>query len=63
MRRLVLRSPNAKVRRDAHAEYAVHFGDASLAVQFDETVPLGKIFELALDHGLVPDKRLKEIVR
>src|ERR1700730_1832447 len=63
MRSTVVHAPNPEMRSDPLAKFAVYLGDASFAVQFNESVPLREILEFPLDHRLIPDKRLKQIVR
>src|ERR1700723_1214276 len=62
VRRLVFRALDPKLRGDAFAQQSIHVRDVGLAVEFNETVSLGKIFEFPLDHGLVADEGLEQIV-
>src|SRR5271154_4601844 len=60
VRRLVVRPTNPQVRRYALAQLPVYFRDAGFAVQLKKAVPLRKVFEFPLDHGLITDERLEE---
>src|SRR5580692_2559909 len=58
----VFRGADAELFTDALAQLFVDGGDAGFAVEFDEGVALGHVFEFALDHRLVADEGPVEIV-
>src|ERR1700675_201895 len=58
----VLGGANAKLFADALAQLFVDGGDAGFAVELDEGVALGHVFQFALDHGLIADEGPVEVV-
>src|ERR1700722_17154953 len=62
VRRRVVRAADAEMRSDALAQDLVDLRHAAFAVHLDEVVPLREIFEFALDHRLVADEGLEEVV-
>lgn len=49
VRRLVMRSADSQVRRNARPQLPVYLRNACLAIELDETVPFRKILEFALN--------------
>ena len=58
----VLGGANAELFADALAQLFVDGGDAGFAVELDEGVALGHVFQFALDHGLIADEGPVEVV-
>src|SRR5579859_1059625 len=53
---------DAELFANALAQLLVDGGDTGFAIEFDEGVALGHVFEFAFDHGLIADERPVEIV-
>src|SRR5580700_2622293 len=59
----VFRGADAELFTDALAQLFVDGGDAGFAVELDEGVALGHVFQFALDHRLIADEGPVEVVR